>query len=161
MRTEQQGAEAPHDLAWKGIEHCRRGDWTEGLYWLSLAAESPGEREDLPPLFFSFLGHGIARLEGKKREGLELCQRAAELEFHHPEVFRYLAETHLLLDDRRSAFEAVQRGLEIDSGDLELRRLHSQLGERRQPVIPFLPRRHALNRLLGRLRHRWSRGDAP
>ena len=30
----------PTEVAWRGIELCREGDWQEGLYHLSLAAEA-------------------------------------------------------------------------------------------------------------------------
>ena len=150
----QATSESAVDIAWQGIEHCRRGEWTEGLYWLSLAAERPPGEDELPPVFYAYLGYGIARFEGKLREGLRLCQQAAELEMLQGEVSRLLAESHLLFDDRRSALEAVQRGLEIDPADTDLLRLKKQLGERRSPVLGFLPRHHAVNRYLGRLRHR-------
>lgn len=155
MSADQQRlAEGAVDLAWRGIEHGRQGEWTEALYWLSLAAEqSPTERE-LPPVFYAYLGHGIARFQGKTREGVKLCQRAAELDLLQPEACRLLAETFLLSDDRRSAIDAVERGLEIDAADAELLELKDQLGDRRQPVLAFLPRHHAVNRYLGRLRHR-------
>ena len=150
-----QSSETAIDLAWRGIEHGRQGEWTEALYWLSLAAEQNSGEAELPPVLYAYLGHGIARYQGKMREGIRLCQRAADLDLLQPEACRLLAETHLLTDDRRSAIDAVERGLEIDAADEELLALKRQLGDRRQPVLTFLPRNHAVNRYLGRLRHRF------
>ena len=143
----------PADIAWRGIEHCRQGDWKEGLYWLSLAAENREQGSELPALFYAFLGYGVARYQNKRREGLKLCRRALELEFYQPESYYYLASTLLLLRDRREAFEVVNRGLRVDADFAGLIELRDQLGARRAPVLRFLSRGHFLNRMLGRLRH--------
>lgn len=143
----------PAELAWRGVEHCRQGEWTLGLYWLSLAAEAEPMGESLPALFYSYLGYGIARYQGRRRQGLELCRRAVALELYQPEAFYFLAETYLLLGNRRTAAEVIEQGLAIDPEHPELLDLQLQMGERRSPVLAFLPRHHQLNRWLGRLRH--------
>ena len=150
---EPRGAE-PADMAWKGIELCRQGDWKDGLYWLSLAAEAKDETDELPALFYSYLGYGVARYQKQQLQGLKLCRRAVELEFYQPESYDFLARAHLLIGDRRAAYDVVERGLEVDSSHEGLLSLRSELGERRRPVLSFLPRRHALNRWLGMARHR-------
>ena len=150
---EPRGAE-PADMAWKGIELCRQNDWKEGLYWLGLAASAKEDSDDLPALFYSYLGYGVAKYQKQQLQGLKLCQRAIELEFYQPESYDFLARTHLLMGDRRAAYDVVERGLEVDSTHEGLVALRSELGERRQPVLSFLPRHHALNRWLGMARHR-------
>ena len=148
------------DFAWRGIELCRRGDWQEGILWLGRAAEAEGRGEepaqsDGPPaLFYAYLGYGIARYQGDRELGLELCRRAVEMEHYLPECYAFLARTHLLMEDRRSAFQVVELGLEIDAANDDLLRIHAELGRRRPPVLRFLPRRHFANRWLGRIRHR-------
>ncbi len=151
---EQLSGAEPADVAWKGIELCRQGDWKEGLYWLSLAAEAKAKTDELPALFYSYLGYGVARFQKQKEQGLKLCRRAVELEFYQPESYYFLARTHLLMGDRRAAFDVVERGLEVDSTHPGLSELRTELGERLQPVLAFLPRHHALNRWLGMARHR-------
>jgi tetratricopeptide (TPR) repeat protein len=141
------------ELAWRGVEHCRQGEWTLGLYWLSLAAESAPGGEGLPALFYSYLGYGMARFEGNRRQGLELCRRAVELELYQPEAYYFLAETCLLVGDRRSAAEVLEQGLDIDPEHRDLQALERQMGERQAPILTFLPRQHRLNRWLGRLRY--------
>ncbi len=155
---EPRGAE-PADLAWKGIELCRQGEWKEGLYWLSLAAKAKESTDELPALFYSYLGYGVARYQKQQLQGLKLCRRAVELEFYQPESYDFLARTHLLMGDRRAAYDVVERGLEVDSTHEGLSALRSELGERRRPVLSFLPRRHAVNRWLGMARHRLLRRD--
>lgn len=144
---------APEDVAWRGIELCRRGEWEEGFYWLSLATNDTVETGSVPSLFFAYLGYGLARFQGEVDEGLKLCRRAVELELYQPESHYYLAATYLLAGDRRSAIDAVEQGLQVDATHAGLQELLADLGKRRSPMVPFLPRRHALNRWLGRVRH--------
>ena len=157
----------PADLAWRGIELCRRDDWQEGVYWLGLAAETDDGAAEaagsgpsgsgLPGLSYAYLGYGVARYQGRKEEGLRLCQRAVEMDLYQPECYDFLARIHLLMGDRRSAFQVVERGLEIDADNRDLREVRFELGERRPSIFGFLPRSHFLNRWLGRIRH-WLLG---
>ncbi len=144
----------PAEVAWRGIELCRKRDWKEGLYWLSLAAGAREGRDELPALFYSYLGYGIAKYQKQQRQGLKLCKRAIELEFYQPESYYFLARTHLLMRDRRTAVDVVERGLQVDSTHEWLCELRVELGERLPPVLSFLPRHHVLNRWLGKARHR-------
>lgn len=153
-RSVPRAAVEPAEAAARGIELCRRGDWQEGLYWLSLAADTKGATSELPSLVFAYLGYGLARFQGRQEQGLALCRRSIELEFYQPENYYFLARIHLLAGDRRSAIEAIEGGLQVDSTHVGLTGLRSELGARRSPVLPFLPRRNPLNRTLGRLRHR-------
>ncbi len=143
----------PADIAWRGIELCRADDWKEGLYWLSLAAGANADAQDMPSLFYSYLGFGIARYQNQRRQGLRLCQKAVGMEFYQPENYYYLARTCLLLEDRRLAIDALDRGLQVDAGHDGLNSLRRELGNRRQPILPFLPRSSYLNRFLGKMRH--------
>ncbi len=141
------------EIAWRGIELCRQGQWQEGFYWLSQAADVTVETSSVPSLFFAYLGHALAKLQGEVDEGLRLCRRAVDLELYQPENYYYLAATHLLAGARRSAVDVIERGLQIDATHEGLRKLKADLGQRRKPVLRFLPRHHLLNRSLGRLRH--------
>ncbi|HEX9732769.1 MAG TPA: hypothetical protein VGG06_12370 [Thermoanaerobaculia bacterium] len=144
----------PEEAAWRGIELCRRGEWQEGFYWLSLATNVTVETSSVPSLFFAYLGYGLARFHGEVDEGLRLCRRAVELELYQPESHYYLAATYLLAGDRRSAMDAIEQGLQVDATHPGLTELVADMGPRRSPVLAFLPRRHALNRWLGKARHR-------
>lgn len=144
----------PGELAWRGIELCRRGEWQEGYYWLSLAARDSVETSSVPSLFFAYLGFSLARFEDEVEEGLKLCRRAVSLDVYQPENYGCLARTALLAGDRRSAIDTIERGLLVDASSEVLKKLKTELGTRRPPVLPFLPRRHLLNRTLGRWRHR-------
>lgn len=148
------GDAPPGELAWRGIELCRRGEWQEGFYWLSLAADATVETNAVPSLFFAYLGYGLARFQDETVEGVRLCRRAVELDIYQPENYYYLASTLLLAGDRRSAIDAIEEGLQIDASHRGLKELKREIGQRRRPVVPFLPRQNLLNRSFGRLRHR-------
>lgn len=141
------------DLAWQGIELCRKGSWRQGLELLRRVADAEGRAGDLPSLFYSYLGFGIARFDRKIREGVALCQHAIKKEFFQPENYVNLARTHLLAGRRREAIEAIAAGRRLDPDDPGLAALHEEVGVRRAPVLRFLPRRSFVNRLLGRVRH--------
>ena len=146
----------PSELAWRGVELCRDGDWPDGLQWLCLAGRALEREElesELPALFYSYLGSGMARYRHQLRLGLVLCRNALQVELYQPEAHYFLAKTLLLRDDRRSALDVIRQGLAVDPEHRQLLDLQRQLGERKSPVVPFLARRNPLNRWLGRLRH--------
>ena len=143
----------PTDLAWQGIELCRKGSWRQGLDLLRRVADAEERSNDLPSLFYSYLGFGIARFDRKLREGLSLCQHAIKKEFYQPENYINLARTQLLAGRRRDAIQAIAAGRRLDPDHAGLALLHEELGVRRSPVLRFLPRRSFVNRLLGRVRH--------
>lgn len=135
-----------------GLEQCRKGHWKHGVSWLSRLVDVRGN-DDLPGLFYSYLGYGIALCERRVREGLRLCEHAVRMEFYQPENYLNLARTRLLAGNRRGAYRALEEGLRLDPVHEDLGALARSMGHRRRPVIPFLSRANLLNRLLGHLRH--------
>lgn len=135
----------------RGIKACREGDWDQGLALLGGLADR--NIQDLPGLFYSWLGYGIALHEKRYRDGLRLCEHAVKKQFYEADNFYNLARTRLLLDDRQKAVEAIHRGLRLSPRHRGLRKLERNIGRRGRPVLPFLSRSHPLNRFLGRLRH--------
>jgi len=150
------GARRSADLesAVRGIDKCRRGEWAEGLGLLAEAVSSP-LRGSIPGLTYSYLGYGIAHREGRLQEGLTLCRHALKLEIFEPDNYVNLARTQLLARDRAAAVRTVREGLRVDRLNEDLLALKATLGVRRGPMLKFLPRKHPLNRALGRLRHGW------
>lgn len=144
------------EMARRGIELCRQGDWQGGVVLLARVAEEKDPGAELPGRFYSYLGYGIARYERRVREGLALCEHAVKREFYQPDNYLNLARTYLLANQRRKAIDAVIAGRQVDRRHRGLARLHRELGIRRPAVLPFLDREHLINRLLGRLRHDWN-----
>lgn len=137
----------------KGIDLCREGKWEKGLAVLGTIAEADRQGTELPGLFYSYLGYGIARFERKAREGLALCQHAIKVEFYEAENYLNLARIYLLRNRRGKAVAALQRALKLNPRLAAAKRLAREIGFRRRPVIPFLSRSNPVNRYLGILRH--------
>ncbi|MDH3685345.1 MAG: hypothetical protein OEP95_03920 [Myxococcales bacterium] len=102
----------------------------------------------------SYYGLGLALCERRFSEALELCRSAAKEEFFNPELYHNLARVHGAFGFKSEAIRYLRRGLMIDPANSGLTEDLDVLGRRRAPVLQFLPRRHLINRLLGRLRHR-------
>ncbi|MGH9368096.1 MAG: tetratricopeptide repeat protein, partial [Thermoanaerobaculia bacterium] len=79
------------------------------------------------------------------REGLEISRLLAAGRARHPEVSLCLAKLYLLAGLKRPAVEAVDQGLALSPHNGELCRLREELGLRRAPPLPFLPRGNAVN----------------
>jgi tetratricopeptide (TPR) repeat protein len=135
-----------------GIDHCRAGRWDKGVEYLRYVAEREPQGLSDAGLFLSYLGCAVARTQGRSVEGLALCEQAVKVEFYQPENWANLAEVLLLCGRRAEAINAVEQGTDIDSRYGRLREIHRRLGERRTPVVRFLPRSNPVNHLLGRVR---------
>lgn len=104
------------------------------------------------PRYRSFYGLCLARVERRFDRALELCRSAAKEEFFNPELYHNLARVHLAFGFKAEAIRYLRRGLMIDPANAAMSDDLAQLGMRQAPVLPFLPRRHAINRFLGRMR---------
>ena len=102
----------------------------------------------------SFLGLAVARADGAFSEARTLCEEAARQEFFNPELYLNLAKVYLRFGRRSEALRYLRRGQMIDPGHREIQSAISSLGKRKLPIVPFLPRRHPVNRALGSARSR-------
>jgi hypothetical protein len=146
---------SPRQTLIEGIQACRRGEWHTGLELLTqLAKHQEASDELLPSVFYSYLGVAIARCEGRRRDGLELCKYAVKLGPREPENRVNLAQAYLIARNRRQAVRQLHAGLKIAPRNRRLRQLGVQIGTRRRPAIPFLSRDNPLNYWIGRLTYR-------
>lgn len=154
------GAQEVVRLAKAGMSLCQDGKWKQGLQCLDHAVKS-GESGSLrvPPRGMAYLGYGKVRFLKQRDEGLELCERALEADFFDAQNYFYLAKAQMFLGQRAAAVTTVRRGLKAVPESKELAKLQSSLGERRKPILGFLPRSHPANRFLGRMLHQLSRSD--
>jgi predicted Zn-dependent protease len=121
------------------------------------------EREPRSARLRSYFGLCLAVAEKRFEDGFEQCHAAAKQEFFNPELYLNLARLHLTFGFKAEGVRFIRRGLMIDPSNEALRRAQRDLGARVEPVLSFLPRRHPINRLLGRVRarlFRWSGGMA-
>jgi len=102
----------------------------------------------------SVLGLAVARADGNFAEARTLCEDAAKQEFFNPELYLNLAKVYLHFGRRSEALRYLRRGEMIDPGHAPIQLLIASLGRRRLPIVPFLPRRHPVNRALGTARNK-------
>ena len=101
----------------------------------------------------SYLGVCIAMCERRFEEAVALCTSASKQEFFNPEVYLNLARVHLHFGFKAEGRRFLLRGQMIDPANEELQDALANLGERVEPVLRFLPRRHIINRFLGGAKH--------
>ncbi len=132
----------------KGIEHAEHGRFKEALEVFD---------EDLffafHPVAMSYYAVCLARLDNAHERAVSLCLMASEREPCNPDIYLNLGRILLARGDKLYAIKAFKRGLELNDKHVGLKREIKRLGIRKSPVIPFLPRRHVFNRMLGTMRH--------
>ncbi len=141
----------------EGILACREDRWKEGLQHLSVLHQEAEGKFKLPPAMYSYLGGAMARVERKHKEGIDLCRHAIELDPVDPENYLNLAQVYMLGSKRRAALRSLRMGLSMNPGHKRLLTMQEELGVRGGLVFPGLDRSHLLNRLFGRVRHRFKK----
>lgn len=116
------------------------------------------------PIVLSYYGYLKAMVNSDFASALGICERAISLHprklpaglgsSQKPLLYFHLTRVLLASGNRDEAVHAIYRGIGFDVEGGILHRELERLGIRRRPVIPFFGRDNALNRLLGRLRHR-------
>lgn len=71
----------------------------------------------------------------------------------NPEHYVNLGKIQLLSGKKAEALRTLREGM-AQGGSAELIALLTQFGNRKSPVIPFLPRTNPLNKILGLVLHR-------
>lgn len=104
----------------------------------------------------SYLGVCVAVCERRFEDAVALCTSASKQEFFNPESYLNLARVHLHFGFRAEGRRFLLRGQMIDPANAEIACALQHLGERVEPVLRFLPRRHFINRLLGSAKHAFS-----
>jgi hypothetical protein len=125
------------------------------------AFERAYRRDSRDPVHMSWYGVTLVLVERNSNLGVVLVDEALRTAGPDPALLLNSARVHLALNQRERAARAVTRGLELFPDDPRLAAARLALGTRRAPVLPFLARANPLNRVLGRLRHRWAHRNAP
>jgi predicted Zn-dependent protease len=132
-----------------GLAYLRGGDAMKALPHLKSALEE----EPSNPFYISYMGVAIAATEQKWAEAEELCRSAIRMSRRQAQLYLNLAEIYVAADRKQDAADTLIRGLRYAPHDQRLKIGLDRLAIRRPPVLPFLPRAHAVNRSLGKLRH--------
>jgi hypothetical protein len=110
------------------------------------------KRDASNPRYRSHYGWAVATIEHRVDRGIALCRAALRDSGDDPELYHNLARVLLASGRKSEALKYVRRGLMVDPRHAPLLLEWRRLGVRRSPVLTFLPRRHFLNRWLGRAR---------
>jgi predicted Zn-dependent protease len=99
----------------------------------------------------------MARSEKKWAEATKLCETALQLKRKELQLHLNMAEVYVGAGHRERAIETLDRARESFGPDVRLVKARSRIEKRRAPILPFLDRQNALNKSLGKLRHRASK----
>jgi Flp pilus assembly protein TadD len=140
-----------------GAERIFANDHSSALAPLREAMEFAPEHAQIR----SLLGVAIARVERDFEAARELCESAAKQEFFNPDLYFNLSRVYLEFGRRAEALRYLRRGQMIDPGHALIRQSIGALGQRKTPIVPFLPRKHPVNRALGTARNLVLNGFSP
>ncbi|MFZ5876159.1 MAG: hypothetical protein ACOYXU_07085 [Nitrospirota bacterium] len=148
----------PEEYLELGMLYTREGRFEDAHRTLKLAAKQYGEHniQRIPSPLLSYYGLCLVALRKDPERGLRYCKRAVNAAVARPDFYLNLGKAYLFLKRKSDAIAAFQHGLEI-ADDPRLIAALNRLGTRKLPMIPFLPRRHFLNRYLGLWRARKRR----
>lgn len=145
----------PQELLRLGIKFIKERKYWDALNAIKEAIEKGGyDMDNMPPEYLSYLGLATALAEKRYRDAATLCESAVKKEFYSPTFYYNLGKVYLAGGHKRKAVHAFYNGLKIDKNHKGIMEELSQIGVRRSPVIPFLPRKNVLNKILGNLAHK-------
>jgi len=133
----------------EGLARLRDGDAVAAIELLRQAAKRDPEN----PYYLSYFGLGLGHAEGMWGEAERLCHRAVCRGRRQAQLYLNLAEVYVASGRRQAASDTLALGLRYMPHDARLQDEFSRLIMRRSPILKGLPRSHAVNRALGRLRH--------
>ncbi len=102
--------------------------------------------------FLSYLGLAVGLAQRKWAEAESLCMDALRIKRNLPQLYLNLAELYEHFGRIGEAIDILREGLRFTGRDSRLVAALRSHGVRRSPVLPFLGRKNAVNRYLGRLR---------
>jgi Flp pilus assembly protein TadD len=133
-----------------GLARLRDGQPAAAVELLRRAVERDPEN----PYYTSYYGLSLGHSAGRWAEAEQLCHTAVCRRRRQAQLYLNLAEVYLATGRRQGASDTLARGLHYMPHDRRLQTEFCRLMLRRPPVLGFLARSHALNRSLGRMRHR-------
>jgi tetratricopeptide (TPR) repeat protein len=140
----------PMDEFKKGVELLKNEYPQKALVRLRRAYESDKHNA----YYNSFLGLAIARAQRKWRQASELCEIAVQMKPKEVQFHLNLAEVYASAGLREKTLDKLDYALGLFGDNTRLKQARRKVEKRRTPLLPFLGRRHFLNRELGKLRHR-------
>lgn len=145
-----------------GRKKAETGDFRAALPFFQAMLDQAQEKgSDVlsEPAHQSYYALCMTMVYGPSREAIQLSERAVSREFFNPDLFCNLGLVYMRVGKRGPAFRAFRRGLALKPRHARILQALDEFEMRQQPFFSFLPRRHFLNRLLGRLRTRVGNGS--
>lgn len=102
--------------------------------------------------YLSYYGFCLCLTRTDRRQALRLCREAVKREQFCHLIWWNLARVALTLGRHGEAYRALQHAFDLQPEHRGIERDLLNLGVRRPPVFSFLPRRHAVNVMLGKMR---------
>ncbi|HEY6843590.1 MAG TPA: hypothetical protein VI391_05430 [Thermoanaerobaculia bacterium] len=131
-----------------GIAATERGEYDNALRVLSAVYTSvPAEKM---PQGLSSYGLCLARVEGKRKLGAELCEKAIKLQSYEGRHRANLVRVYITAKNRKKAVDVLDDSLRRLRNDPELMRVRQEIGYRQSPQIGFLPRTNPISKLYSR-----------
>ncbi len=113
------------------------------------------------PRVLSNYGLTLVLVEGDRQRGIRFCEEAVRRGMLTTEALVNLAKALVQTRNKEQAIRALRRAQELAPDDPRVSQEFMALGLRRPPPIPWLPRTFFLNRWLGKLTWRRSKGRNP
>jgi Flp pilus assembly protein TadD len=135
-------------LVQQGIVAMDRGDTLTAL----LSFQDASKVKTTPALC-SNLAYCLARERRQIQKGIALCTEALAVEPANPLHYLNLGRIYLLAGKKDVAIQTFRQGLKTGKSSQIVTELKN-LGLRKGPLLPALPRNHPLNRYLGLVLHR-------
>jgi hypothetical protein len=131
-----------------GIAATDRGEYESALRVLSVVyTKVPAEKM---PDGFSSYGLCLARVEGKRKLGAEMCEKAIKLQSYEGRHRANLVRIYVAAKNRKKAVDVLDDSLSKLRNDPALLRVRKEIGYRQSPQLPFLSRTNPINKLYSR-----------
>ncbi len=143
----------------QGLGMCRNGQVAQAAPLFRQLIDHGSEE----PLHLSYCGLLTATVQGNRREGLDLCQRAMEIDPSEPDVVSNLARLYELCGEKKKAINTLRRGLRATPRQPRLLSQIERLSPRNKPPLSMVDRDNPLNKhmaiMLARLGGRYGKEE--
>ena len=128
-----------------GIAATERGEYDNALRVLSAVYTTVPA--DKMPQGLSSYGLCLARVEGKRKLGADLCQKAIKLQSYDGRHHANLVRIYITAKNRKKAVDVLDDSMRKLRNDPELLRVRQEIGYRQSPQMRFLSRTNPINKL--------------
>jgi tetratricopeptide (TPR) repeat protein len=155
--NESSGNAAVRERVRQAIDMTREDRYEDALeiFETQLPTLTEGDIQDrrIAAAAFSYYGVCVAMVKRRYADAVNYCNVSLKANFMDAEHRANLATVYLERNDREKAIETLNEGLRMQPGNRQIQKIFREIGRRRPPVIPFLPRDNPINVWLGRRRY--------